>query len=338
MVRALRQAVIFPVISGHYRQVSEVVLMCRPFASYLVPQPLDELLSWPGTTEDLADDLNKLEQVIDCLCDVASPLPIPLLLKRVAAALPAGNNLNFSCYASLLHLTEEELRARPSFREALSTLDWPALFTDQSGNVLDGNQSIFLPPDGATKPKLPGLNVVNAQLTAALLQAFNLPTYQLLSSPLSIFNVRPYEFPELAHHLIQHYGARMKALHPALFRLYQAERGRGRNRTQPPPLDQAILLPTRTREVANGSTLYFGSNADNTKSLCAELYAHAPNRLVGLKKQRWALPISKTKTRISATTSTGVGSVIVPAGYWKHGRVNTILTTYYDDSSIVNFA
>ena len=282
LMRALRQATIFPVISGHYRPVSAVVLMRRPFARYLVPQPLDELLCWPtAAAADPADDLEKLAQVIDCLRDATSTLPIPLLLQRVAEARPTGNTADFSRYAALLRLTEEELRARPSFKQALLTLDWPALFTDQSGNALDGRQVIFLPPDGSAKTKLPGLNVVNASLAAALLQAFNLATYQLLSSPLSIFNVRPYEFPELAHYLIQQHGTRVKALHPALFRLYQAERGRGRNRLHLPPLDQAILLPTRTREVANASTLYFGHNIDNTKSLCAELYAHAPSRLVG---------------------------------------------------------
>jgi hypothetical protein len=278
MVRALRRAAIFPVISGHYRQVSDVVLMRRPFADYFVPRPLDNLLCWPT---DAVADIASMAQVINCLRDSLSTLSISGLLQRVAEARPVGNITDLSRYADLLRLTEEEIRSRPSFKQTLMTLDWPALFTDQSGNSLDGRQLIFLPPDGAAKPELPGLNVMDARLAAALLQAFNLTTYQLLSSPLSIFNVRPYEFPELAHYLIQQHGVRMKALHPALFRLYQAERGRGRNQLQLLPLDQTILLPTRAREVANGSTLYFGNNVDNTKSLCAELYAHAPKRLVG---------------------------------------------------------
>jgi hypothetical protein len=282
VTEALRRAAVFPVISGHYRRVAEVIFMRRPFAEFLVPQPLDELLCWPAADAVTSNsDLATLEQLITWLGDAQSPYSPPALLQRVAEARPVGSTADFNRYAALIWLVEEELRSRKISRANLPVTSLPALFSAQSGDALNAQQIVFLPPDGSGKLKLPGLNVVHTKLATALMQAFKASTYQVLSNSLSVFNVRPYEFPELIHYLLQQHGQQVKALHPALFQLYQAERGRGRNRSVVPTLEQAIPLPTRARGVANGSTLYFSHNADSSKTLCAELYAHDLSRLVG---------------------------------------------------------
>ncbi|TGE25209.1 DUF3883 domain-containing protein [Hymenobacter aquaticus] len=298
LTQALRKAAVFPVISGHYRRFSEIRLLAQPFACYLPPLGLDELLCWPlGDNQTVV--LAGLTHLLTRLGPTSGSYPLPALLARVAAARPAGATDDFTRYAELLRLVEAELRSRPAAQLQLQAGGWPALLIDQAGRALSPGQVSFLPPDGECKLGMAGLNVLHPALSAALLQAFALPTYQALSGPLSLpaFNVRPYEFAELALYVLRQHGQRVKTLHPMLFRLYQAERvrnGRGQKRQPVPSLAQDIPLPTQAHGTAPGCTLYFSRNPDNTRSLCADLYAHDPERLVG---SRAALGLGGTRDK-----------------------------------------
>ena len=285
MTEALRQAELFPVISGQYRRPADVVFLARPFAHYFVPEMLDTLLRWPVSAPDqeaASADLRAIPQLLASLRTASLTYSPQALLQRAARVRPAGSTANFTHYADLLRLVEDELRSRSVSRQQLLETALPALFSSPTGTALDVQSPVFLPPDGTSVLSLPGLNVIHPALATALRQAFQQPTYRALSSSLHLFNVQPYEFTELARYLLKQHGQRVKALHPALFRLYQTERGRGRNRTTVVALDQAIPLPTLVRGVVgNADTLYFGRNADANRSLCADLYDHDRRKLVG---------------------------------------------------------
>lgn len=296
---ALMQAPIFPVISGEYRQISQVMSYKEPFALFLHPESQNEcLLRWPcktavpgSTDEEL--NLKALRQTIGLLKPMPGYEP-NALLARIAAVRPTTPGADYITYAELLRLVEEHWRSSPTFSKLLaqSAAPLPVLFSDENGEGLNPEQGVFLPPDSSNSMRLPGLSVINSALAQCLRARFNVSSFRSLSGLLEPLKVLAYSFEQLAAQVIRSHSHQPEKLHPILFRLFQAEKRNTTTALPSPKLPVPVRSRARRQPVAFASIVYFGREYDGSDALCAALYAFDQNKLVA---EPSALGLGKSK-------------------------------------------
>ena len=258
---------LFPALNGKYLLASEAVFYVQPFAEYLNARTCPHLLRYGNevdaeATEELLEELH-LNEVY----------PVEKLMHAVSEA---RSKLSAIRYAELLKLmlgredVKHELEQEPT--------GLPVFFYDAQGRDLDPCFPVFLPSTN-TSYELPTTlktQIMSPVLVKALYRVFGTENALNLSKRLVGLPVKPYEFTQVAAHLVKSYSKQPKKLHSFLFLLYSEEK-KAKGSPADLPADVTVPVVTLTGRTQSVHETYFGEAYGNT--ICQNLYHYDLNRI-----------------------------------------------------------